>query len=138
VKEDVVAAFKGPKFEILGQTVSVKRCIPSVAWTNFDSTQDGCKIYASNLDASIDKPALRAAFSKVFALLYFFRFFIECKQFGKIREIRLVPKTSISFAYIEFDVARSAERALELDGKTLDGFPSKKISVAISNPSLRK
>ena len=65
-------------------------------------------------------------------------FFCCNLKYGKIKEIRLVPKTSASFAYIEYEIEKSAERSLELNGKSLDSFPGRSISVAISDPSLKK
>lgn len=53
-------------------------------------------------------------------------------QYGQIKEIRLVARKSIAFAYIEFESAESAQKSLEMNQKSIE--PDRKLGVAISNP----
>ncbi|KAJ3190926.1 Squamous cell carcinoma antigen recognized by T-cells 3 [Irineochytrium annulatum] len=124
-KDDATAAANRPGLKVNHKPVEISRCIPKqLQWNDFDA-EDAAKrrkIYVSNLEVTIDKPTLRKAFA----------------HFGKIREIRVVYKVSIAFAYVEFEVENSAEKACALNNTVLEGFPGRRISVAISNPALRK
>ncbi|KAI9342815.1 hypothetical protein BDR26DRAFT_858805 [Obelidium mucronatum] len=129
--EDAVAAALKDTVKVFGVSVSIQRCIPAKKkWDDFDEnageTEAGAaeqkKIYVNSLDVGVDKPLLRQVFG----------------HYGKIKEIRFVMRPSIAFAYIEFETGKSAERALELDGKSLPGFPGRKIGVAISDKSKTK
>jgi RNA recognition motif-containing protein len=59
-------------------------------------------------------------------------------QFGKIKEVRVKIRQSAAYAYIEFEIPKSAERACEMNNKSLEGFPKKPMFVALSDPSLKK
>ncbi|ORY53253.1 hypothetical protein BCR33DRAFT_711581 [Rhizoclosmatium globosum] len=123
--EDALNAALLGKIKVFKQYTVIQRCIPAkTKWGDLDETEIlGTKIYVSNLDVGVNKPILRQVFG----------------AFGKVKEIRLVLKTSNAFAYIKFEIARSAEKAVEgLDGKTLEGFPGRKIGVAISDKTKTK
>ncbi|KAJ3267267.1 Splicing factor [Chytriomyces hyalinus] len=124
--DDAVQAALKHTAKVYGESVPIQRCIPSKKWTDFDETPaetpEKTKIYVSNLDCGVTKPLLREAFGK----------------FGKIKEIRLVMRQSIAFAYIEFESGRSAEKSLELNNRTLEGFPGRKMTVAISDKTKTK
>ncbi|KAI8622112.1 hypothetical protein BC830DRAFT_1076687 [Chytriomyces sp. MP71] len=126
--EDAIQAALKNTIKVYNQVVEIQRCIPAKKqWTDFDQlAAEKTKIYVSNLDSAVDKPLLRKAFGK----------------YGKIKEIRLVLRQhagqSIAFSYIEFETARSAEKSLEMNDRSLEGFHGRKISVAISDKSKTK
>ncbi|KAJ3133164.1 Splicing factor [Physocladia obscura] len=138
--EDAINAVLRDTIKVYGENVVIQRCIPAKKkWDDFDQidtimasiadekNQDEeelrkRKIYVSNLDCTADKPLLRSVFGK----------------YGKLKEIRLVQRNTNAFAYIEFEISRSAEKSLEMDGRTLEGFPGRKMSVAISDKSKTK
>ncbi|KAJ3027613.1 UNVERIFIED_CONTAM: Splicing factor [Siphonaria sp. JEL0065] len=127
--EDAVNAAVRDKVKVFGEHVEIQRCIPAKKkWDDFDGeTEESAaaekrKVYVSNLDVGVDKPLLRQVFG----------------HYGKLREIRLVLRQSIAFAYIEFEIGRSAEKAVELDGKTIPGYPGRKVGVAIADKSKTK
>ncbi|KAJ3016127.1 UNVERIFIED_CONTAM: tyrosyl-DNA phosphodiesterase 1 [Siphonaria sp. JEL0065] len=107
--DDAVNAAVRDKVKVFGDYVEIQRSEES-------GTAEKRKVYVSNLDVGVDKPLLRQVFG----------------HYGKLREIRLVLRQSIAFAYIEFEIGRSAENAIELDGKTIPGFTARKIGVAIA------
>ncbi|KAJ3314939.1 tyrosyl-DNA phosphodiesterase 1 [Blyttiomyces sp. JEL0837] len=122
--EQAAAAAAKETIDILGTSVDVQRCIPAQSkWSDFDEKSEPTKIYISNIDILADKPLLRSEFGK----------------FGKIKEVRLVLRKTIAFAYIEYEIAKSAEKAVEImNGKTLEGFPGRKLTVAISDRNQTK
>ncbi|KAJ3417359.1 Squamous cell carcinoma antigen recognized by T-cells 3 [Chytridiales sp. JEL 0842] len=117
------AAARRVGLKIRGELADIRRCIPIKGhWKDLDANEEKNKIYVGGLDVNVDKPALRSTF----------------ERFGKIRDIRLVLRPSAAFAYIEFEIPKSAEKACEMNNKSVEGFPKKPISVALSDPSLKK
>ncbi|KND03481.1 uncharacterized protein SPPG_00965 [Spizellomyces punctatus DAOM BR117] len=102
--------------------IKVVRCRPAESIWHFADAKEINKIYVSNLPVNVEKKVLRVAFEK----------------YGPLREVRLVQRKTIAFAYIEFRDAESAQRSLELDQKQLVPGSDKKIGVAISDPTKTK
>ncbi|KAJ3117310.1 Squamous cell carcinoma antigen recognized by T-cells 3 [Phlyctochytrium bullatum] len=123
--EDAAAMALKDGLKVSGVELKIQRCIPAkVEWGNLDRQpgEQKNKIYVSNLDVNVDKPLIRDVFG----------------QFGKIKEVRMVYRPTIAFAYVEFEVDASADRACSLDNTTLEQFPKRRVSVKISNPELKK
>ncbi|KAJ3087017.1 Splicing factor [Quaeritorhiza haematococci] len=97
--------------------VKVQRCRPKQKIWNFGDREERNKIYVSGLLPNIKKAVLRDLFGK----------------FGALKEVRLVNRKTMSFAYVEYEDEESARKSLELNGTEIE--PGRTVSVAISNPS---
>ncbi|KAJ3070399.1 Splicing factor [Podochytrium sp. JEL0797] len=122
-QDAITAALRG-KVKVFGDLVAIERCIPlKRKWGDLDESVETAKVFINNVDRGVHKPLLR----KVFGV------------YGKLREVRLVTRETIAFAYIEFETRRSAEKAIEgMDGKSIEGFPGRKVGVAFSDKAKAK
>ncbi|KAL2918609.1 Splicing factor [Polyrhizophydium stewartii] len=122
---DVAAVRKivlqGP-LQLCSETVTPRRCRPAQMIWDFKNEESRSTIYVSGLSLFITKRLLRQVFS----------------EFGKIREIRLMPRKTICFAYIEFETEEEAVKSLVMDQRVIEKSGGRTISVAISDPSKRK
>ncbi|KAH6578379.1 hypothetical protein BASA61_000371 [Batrachochytrium salamandrivorans] len=98
------------------------RCRPSQMVWDFKLQEERTKIYISELSPFIEKQHLRRVFS----------------EFGKIREIRLQNRKTMSFAYIDFENEENAIKSLKMNHSVIEKTGDRKISVAISDPTKRK
>ncbi|KAH6560014.1 hypothetical protein BASA62_000289 [Batrachochytrium salamandrivorans] len=98
------------------------RCRPSQMVWDFKLQEERTKIYISELSPFVEKQHLRRVFS----------------EFGKIREIRLQNRKTMSFAYIDFESEENAIKSLKMNHSVIEKTGDRKISVAISDPTKRK
>ncbi|KAJ3189555.1 Splicing factor, partial [Entophlyctis luteolus] len=128
--DDAINAALLETVKVFGKSVSIQRCIPPKEWSDFDE-QEGAgnnndierkKIFVSNVDVQVDKPLLRSVFG----------------QFGKLKEVRLVQRNTAAFAYLEYEIAKSAENSIQMNGRYLEGFPDRKLSVALADKTKTK
>ena len=73
-----------------------------------DNNKNGCKLYVANLPYSFERSDMYALFS----------------EYGKVMEIHIIPQVEGSpkrYAFISFDTAESATKALALNGTERDG-----------------
>lgn len=104
-----------------------------------DTEGDAKTVYVSKLPLDVAENQVRSLFGQVrFRDLFSFGDPTDLTprssfQFGDIRDIRLIKRPTIAFAYVEYATSAAAKKSCSLDGHAFEG--GKAIKVAISNPA---
>lgn len=99
----------GPPSKQKEKAASLKRDMPKVA---HDSSKDSVTVFVSNLPYSIEEPEVKLR-----------PLFEACGEVVQIRPIFSNRGDFRGYCYVEFKEEKSAQQALQLDRKTVEGRP---------------